>query len=76
MGDAARLPATGDNIIRPVFDGCIKTGETGETRTTERKKEKNCKLGVSGRTSDFNIIIGRLDLNSLVRSFGTRNFVR
>ena len=24
MGDAARPPATGDNIIRPVFDGRIK----------------------------------------------------
>ena len=25
MGDAARPAATGDNIIRPVFDGRIKT---------------------------------------------------
>ena len=33
-------------------------GETRfETRTTERKKEKNCKLGIFGRTSDFNIFI-------------------
>ena len=48
-----------------------KKGETREeTRATERKKEKNCKLGVFGRTSDFNIIIGGLDF------FETRNFVR
>ena len=51
-------------------------GETREeTRTTERKKEKNCKLSVFDRTSDFNIIIGGLDFNSLVRSFEARNFV-
>ena len=41
-----------------------KKGETTEeTRTTERKKEKKCKLGVFGRTSDLNIIIGGLDFN-------------
>ena len=33
-----------------------------ETRTRERKTEKNCELGVFGGTSDFNIIIGGLDL--------------
>ena len=55
-------------------------------RTTERrnendrKKEKNCKLGVFGRTSDFIIIIiiiiiGGLDFNILVRRLETRNFV-
>ena len=33
-----------------------KKGEMREERTTtERKKEKNCKLGIFGRTSDFNI---------------------
>ena len=32
---------------------------------TEIKKEKNCKLGVFGRTSDFNNIIGGLDFNIL-----------
>ena len=53
-----------------------KTGETREeTRTTERKKEKNGKLGVFGRTSDCNVIIGGLYFNSLVRSFEIRNFV-
>ena len=31
----------------------------------DRKKEKNCKFGVFGRTSDFNVIIGGLDFNSL-----------
>ena len=46
-----------------------------EMRTTERKKEKNCKLGIFGRTSDFNIIIGGLDFNILVRRLETRNFV-
>ena len=34
-----------------------KKGETREeTKTAERKKEKNCKLGVFGGTSDFNIL--------------------
>ena len=28
-----------------------------EMRTTERKKEKNCKLGVFDRISNFNIFI-------------------
>ena len=63
--------------------GCInvrrkgeRKGETRkETRTTERKKEQNYKLGVFGRTSDYKIIIGGLDFNSLERSFETRNFV-
>ena len=53
-----------------------KTGEAREeTRTTDRKKENNCKLGEFGRTSDFNIIIDGLDFNCLVRTFGARNFV-
>ena len=34
---------------------------------TERKKEKNCKLGVFGRTSDFNYFIGGLDTNVVLR---------
>ena len=39
----------------------------------DRKKEKNCKLGVFGTTSNFNIIIGGLDFNILVRRLETRN---
>ena len=35
-----------------------ETGETREeTRTRDRKKEKNCELGEFGVTSDFNIFI-------------------
>ena len=35
-----------------------KRGEQREvTRTPERKKDKNCKLGIFGGTSDFNILI-------------------
>ena len=42
----------------------MKKGETRkETRTTERKKDKNCKLGVFGGTSDFNIYQGNLIFN-------------
>ena len=44
-------------------------------RKKERKKERgNCKLGVFGRTSDFNIIIGGLDFSILVRCLETWNF--
>ena len=54
----------------------IKRGETREeTRTRGRKAEKNCKLGLFGRTSEFNIIIGGLDFNSLVCRLEARNFV-
>ena len=39
-----------------------KKGETREeTRMTERKNEKKCKLGIFGGTSDFNIYQGELD---------------
>ena len=47
-----------------------------ETRTTERQKEKNCKLGVFGGKTDFNIYRGNLILNILILRFETRNFVR
>ena len=40
----------------------------------ERKKKTTCKLGVSGRTSDFNIYRGNLILYVLVLHFETRNF--
>ena len=40
---------------------CKKAEEKGETRketrTTEKKKEKNCELDLFGRTSDFNVFI-------------------
>ena len=38
-------------------------GRNENDRTTERKKEKNCRLGVSLQKSDFNIIIGGLEFN-------------
>ena len=41
----------------------------------EKETEKNCELGVSGSTSDFNIIVGGLEFNILVRRLETRNFV-
>ena len=41
----------------------------------DRKKGNNCKLGVFGRILDFNITIGALDFNILVRCLETRNFV-
>ena len=53
-----------------------KKGRDERSNENDRKKEQNCKLGVFGRTSDFNIIIGGLDFNNLPRSFETRNFVR
>ena len=53
-----------------------KTGETREeTRMRERKTEKICELCIFGGTSNFNIIVGRLDLNILVRRLETRSFV-
>ena len=53
-----------------------KTGKRREEmRTRERKTEKICELGVFGRTSDFNIIIGGLDFNIFLCRLGTRNFV-
>ena len=49
------------------------------TNENDRKKEKNCKIGIFGITSDFIIIIiiiiGGLDFNILVRRLETRNFV-
>ena len=46
-----------------------------ETRMRERKTKKICELGVFGGTSNFNIIIGGLEFNILVRRLETRNFV-
>ena len=40
-----------------------KNRRNGRRNENDRKKEKNCKLGVFGRTSDFNIFIGGLDFN-------------
>ena len=68
-----------DEIIVNLVDNEMLEEEKQEKRekkrTTERKTEKICELGVFGRTSDFNIIIGGLDFNILERRFGTRNFV-
>ena len=69
-----------ESIFMNFRQGVINVRRKGETReetkTTERKKEKNCKLGVFGRISDFKIIISGLEFNSLVRSFETRSFAR
>ena len=44
---------------------CIELKNRRNERRNEndRKKKKNCKLGVFGRTSNFDIIIGGLDFN-------------
>ena len=53
----------------------LNTGETREeTRTTERKR-KIVNLAYSGRTSDFNIVIGGLDFNILRCRLETKNFI-
>ena len=52
------------NVLEEFFmnfrQGYINVGNKAEERRNEiesRKKEKNCELGVFGRTSDFNIFI-------------------
>ena len=41
----------------------VRKGKTREeTKTRDRKKEKNCELGVFGGTSDFNIFYRRNSL--------------
>ena len=53
----------------------VRRRRNEERNENDIKKEQNCKRGVSGRTSDFNIYRWNLICNDLVLHFETRNFV-
>ena len=61
----------------PIEKGYRRKRTNERRNKNDRKKEKNCKIGIFGITSDFIIIIiiGGLDFNILVRRLETRNFV-
>ena len=67
--------------LRQGYINVRRKAEKKEIREKKREREKgntekNCEIVVKfGGTSDFNIIIDRLDFNILVRRVETRNFV-